>query len=63
MKQETYYVVVDPYGRYLSADFDWTLNFPAATLFHNTEMDITYAHLLAESNNGTVKEVTITIKD
>ena len=66
MKQETYYVVVNGDGKYLSAGIDWSCQevwYEYQGFDPDCLYDITQASQLAAEYNGTVKEVTITIKD
>lgn len=67
MKQETYYVVVNSAGEYLTYTYDgeheYKNNLDAAVGFSCDNDDLAFAQYLAARYNGTVKEVTITIKD
>lgn len=68
MNQETYYVVVNGRGEYLAYTYDgereYRKDFEDAELFYCGDAeDLAFAEQLAAVYNGTVKEVTITIKD
>lgn len=67
MKQETYYIVVNDKGEYLSFNFyrettkqwDWTKKICRAHMFNHDDVAAEQAYFY----NGTVKRVSITIEE